>query len=116
MKKIILLVCLSLAPAPALFLSSCAAPSTRVQEVKTLKAVGLAVDGTMKLAAQLYHDGKITAATWNQVAAIHDQQFLPAFNAAVSAVQMNLDSLAGPDVVTLAAQLTSVLAPYLPKS
>ena len=115
MKKLLLAVCLFAAPLPLLF-TSCAAPSTRVQEVKTLKAVGLAVDGTMRLAAQMVHNGTISAATWQQIAKIHDEQFQPAFNAAVSAVQMNLDSFASPDIVALAAQISAVLAPYIPKS
>lgn len=95
-------------------LPSCqTAPTARVQEVKTLKAVGIAVDGTMRLAAQLYHDGKINAVTWQQIADVHDKQFQPAFNLAVRAVQMNLDSVASSDLITLASSLSAILTPYL---
>lgn len=107
-----LILCIALAPMPAL-LSSCAAPSSRVQEVKTLKAVGLAVDGTMKVAAQMLHNGQLSPATWQKLAQIHDEQFRPAYNLAVSAVQTNLDSFASPDLVNLASQLSAILAPYL---
>lgn len=105
-------LCLAVA-APVLTFSGCAAPSTRVQEVKTLKVVGLSVDATMKLAAQLYHDGKIGANLWQKIADIHDRQFQPAFNLAVQAVQSDLSSVASPDLAALAAQLAALLAPYL---
>lgn len=105
------LACAALAP------TGCnTAPSARVQEVKTLKAVGLAVDGTMQLAAQLYHDGKIDAALWQKIAVAHDTQFQPAYRFAVAAVQANLDSVASPDLVALAAQLAALVAPYVSKS
>lgn len=115
MKKILLCFCL-LAPVTCLLPVGCqTAPSERVQEVKTLKAVGLAVDGTMRLAAQLYHDGKISADVWRQVALVHDAQFQPAFNLAVKAVQSDLSSVASPDLVGLASQLAAILTPYLTK-
>lgn len=113
MKKLILIICLL--AAPVAFVTSCAAPSTRVQEVKTLKVVAVSVDATMKVAAQMYHDGKISAVTWTQIAVAHDR-FQAAFNVAVKAVQSNLDSYASPDILTLAAQISSVLAPYLNKT
>lgn len=105
--------------ASALFIaemSGCqTAPSARVEQVKTLKIVGASVDATMKVAAQLYHDGKISAEVWGKIAAIHDTQFQPAFNFAVQAVQADVSSVASPDLVTLSLQLAALIAPYLEK-
>lgn len=112
--RLIFLICAAVLCVP--ILPSCqTAPTARVTEVKTLKAVGLAVDGTMRLAAQLYHDGKISAQTWQQVADAHDKEFQPAYNLAVKAVQMNLDSVASSDLITLASSLAAILTPYLSK-
>lgn len=85
-------------------------PSQRVVQVQSLKAVGLAVDGGMKAAAQLYHNGQITEAQWNKVADFHDNKFLPAFNLAVAAVQSDLSSAASPDVLALATQFANLVA------
>ena len=113
MKKFLLALALACA---AISPTACTtAPTARVQEVKTLKAVGLAVDGTMQLAAQLYHDGKIDAALWQKIATAHDTQFQPAYRLAVAAVQANLDSVASPDLAALAAQLAALVAPYIAK-
>lgn len=87
------------------------APSSRVAEVKTLQVVGASVDTAMKLAAQLYHDGKMGAAQWDQVAAIHGK-FRPAYNLAVAAVQADLSSPASPDLAALAAQLVALVATF----
>lgn len=104
-------ICFILTFGAIAFTSCQSAPTTRVQEVKTLKAVGLSVDATMRLAAQLYHDGKISADTWQRIAIVH-QQFLPAFNLAVKAVQSDLTP-ASPNLLSLAAQLSAILTPYL---
>lgn len=115
MKKLLFSLVLLFA-LPALHTGCTTAPTQRGQTVMTLKIVGASVDASMKIAVQLLHDGHITAAQWNQIAAIHDQKFLPAYNLAVAAVQANLDSVASPDLTALAAQLASIIASYQPKT
>lgn len=89
--------------------SGCAAPSTRVAQVQTLKSVGQAAEAAVSLSAQLYRDGKITAAQARQVMTLYDQKFQPAFRLAVSAAQANLDSIASDDVTALASQLSALV-------
>ena len=69
----------------------------------------------MKVAASLYHDGKITAAQWQTVADTH-AKFQAAYRLAVATVQSNLDSVASPDLVALAGQLVSVVQQLVPTS
>jgi len=114
--KRLLLAFLLVAAVPTIPTGCSTAPTQRGQTVTTLKIVGASVDTSMKIAVQLYRDGKISPAVWNQVAAIHDQKFQPAYNLAVAAVQANLDSVASPDLVGLAAQLAQIVAMYQPKS
>jgi hypothetical protein len=90
--------------------------TSQVQAGQTLQAVGLAVDAAMKTAAGMYHNNQITAAQWAQIADIHDNKFQPAFNLAVQAVQANLSSIASPDVVALASQLSALVASFQPKT
>lgn len=111
--RLCLLVALLFLPA-ALATTGChTAPTARVQQVTTLKVIGATVDTAMTTAAHLLKDDRITWAQWQRIAAFHDEQFQPAFNLAVAAVQADLDSVASPDVVALAGQLSALIAPYL---
>lgn len=113
MKKLITLIGLALlAFVVAPSLTSCAAPSTRVVQVQSLKAVGHSAEAAVSLSAQLYRDGLITAAQARLVMAFYDERFQPAYRVAVTAVQANLDSIASPDVIDLAAQLSSLVASF----
>lgn len=99
--------------APISLTTAChTSPNQRVNEVKTLKIVGASVDTTMKLAAKLYVDGKISQAQWATIADIHDHKFQPVFKAAVTAVQANLDSVADPALIQIAADLSALLNSY----
>lgn len=111
MKKhlILTLMALTCACAPVGLTSCSTAPSARVVQVQTLKAVGASVDTSMKVLAELYRDGKITQEQWNKAADIHDRAFLPAYNLAVTAVQANLDSIASPDLINIATQLANAV-------
>lgn len=92
--------------------SGCSAPSTRVIQVQSLKAVGETAEAAVALSAQLYRDGKITPAQANAVISLYDQKFQPAYRVAVAAVQANLDSIASPDLLSLAAQLSALVTSY----
>lgn len=93
--------------------TSCStAPSARVVQVQSLKAVGQSADAAVALSAQLYRDGKITAAQARQVLDFYDQKFQPSFRLAVAAVNANLDSIASPDLAALASQLSALVIQF----
>jgi hypothetical protein len=85
------------------------APSNRVQAVQTLKAVGQSAEAAVTLAAQLFRDGKINAAQAQTVVEYYDQKFQPAFRLAVAAVNSDLSSVASPDILALANQLSAMV-------
>lgn len=115
MKNRFLLI-LALAFAPIAFVGCSTAPDQRTAAVTTLKIVGQTADTAMMVAAQLYHDGKISQAQWNHVAVIHDQQFLPAYKLAIAAVQSDLSSVASPDLQNLANALAGLVASFQPST
>lgn len=109
----ILLLGLALLAAPAIILTTgCQAPSSRVAQMQTLKAVGQSAEATVALSAQLYRDGRITAVQARQVADLYDLKFQPTFRLAVAAAQANLDSIASPDVLALASQLSNLVIQF----
>lgn len=77
--------------------------------VTTLKVLGATVDSTMTIAAGLYHNGQITTAQWNAIAAFHDNEFLPAYNLAVAAVENDTNQPAAPSLIALAGQLVTTV-------
>jgi hypothetical protein len=77
--------------------------------VTTLKILGATVDATMSTAAHLYHDGQISTAQWNTIASLHDTEFLPAYNAAVAAVQYDTGQPAAPSLIALGGQIAAAL-------
>lgn len=112
MKKLLLLLCLALT-APVLPTGCRTAPTERVSTVVTLKVIGASVDASMKLAAQLVRDQRITWEQWRVIADFHDQKFQPAYNLAVAAVQSDLSSVASPDLLALAGQLAVIVNSYV---
>lgn len=115
MKIIRFLFCAAIAAlvsVPLAFTGCKSAPSERVVEAQSLKAVGQAADAAVALSAQLYRDSRITAAQARQVDDFYDKKFQPVFRVAVSAVQANLDSIASPDVMALAAQLSALVSSF----
>lgn len=112
MKKILLILCLALTvPAMTLSTGCTTQPSARTSTVQTLGIVGASADGSMKLLAQLRHDGKLTAAQWDEIAAIH-AQYRTAYNLAVVAVQGDFTSIASDGLTTLVAQLAALAVKY----
>lgn len=114
MKNITRILALALfAFAVPLATTSCqTAPNERVVQAQTLKAVGATAEAVVGLSAQLYRDGKITAAQARDVIAFYDSKFQPAFRIALAAAKSNLDSLASPDLMNLAGQLSALVASY----
>ncbi len=111
MKKLLLFLCLAIA-LPMASTSCSTAPSARVQEVTTLKALGAARDAAMQVAGQMWRDGKITDAQRDKIIAYHDNVFQPAYRLAVTGVQGDL-SLASPDLINLFTQLQALI-PHSP--
>lgn len=111
MKKLLILVLLAVA-LPVAQTGCSTPPSARVVQVQSLKAVGQTAEAAVVLAAQLYQAKTITAQQANAVNVFYDTRFQPAFRLAVAAVNANLDSVASPDLVGLAQQLSSLVASY----
>lgn len=114
MKRLILLAALAFA-LPA-FHSGCTnTPQTakaKVVAVQTLKSVGQAAETAVALSAQLYRDGKITPAQARQVLDLYDTKFQPAFRVAVAAAHSDYTSIASPDLVTLAGQISALVISF----
>ena len=115
MKIRLLITIVSLAfvvPATVTFTGCSTPPSARVVQVQTLKGVGQSAEAAVSLSAQLYRDGKITAIQARQVLDFYDLKFQPAYRLAVAAVNANLDSVASPDVLALASQLSNLVLQF----
>jgi hypothetical protein len=89
--------------------ASISAAGSSPTTVTTLEVLGASVDASMKVAAGLYHNGQITAAQWNTIANLHDNEFLPAYNAAVAAVQYDTNQPAAPNLLQLAGQIATAV-------
>jgi hypothetical protein len=111
MKKIALILALALA-VPLAPVGCSTPPNERVAAVQTLKSVGQTAEAAVTLSAQLYRDGKITAAQARQVMDLYDGKFTPAFRFAVSAARSDLSAIASPDVMNLATQLSTLVASF----
>lgn len=114
MRALFLALCLAMVVPFAGPVGCQTAPSARSTEVTTLRVLGASVDTSMKIAAQLLKDGKITWTQWDRIAEFHDKQFQPAFNLAVAAVQADLSTVASPDLLALFGQLSAIIASYQP--
>lgn len=114
MKRFLLFVIVGLLAfsAPMLLTSCSTAPSARVAQVQTLKAVGESAEAAVTSAAHLYASGQITAQQTLQVMQFYDQKFQPAYRVAVTAVNSNLTLQAPDDLVLLSAQLSALLLQF----
>ncbi len=111
MRKLLpLLLVLSLVPFAPVACKT--APSERVVAVQTLRAVGASAESAVTLSAQLYRDKKITPAQARSVMEFYDQKFQPAFRLAVSAARSNLESIASPDLIALASELSALVLKF----
>ncbi len=106
-----LLIGLSMA-IPAPFTGCSTPPSSRVTQVQTLKAVGEAAEAAVAASARLFYAGAITSAQAKQIADIYDNKFQPAFRVAIVAVNANLESVASPDLIAIAAQMSSLILSF----
>lgn len=115
MKTLLLVLCL-VGTLPWMGTGCQTTPSERVVQVQTLLAVGQSAEGTVGLSAQLYRDGKITAVQARSVLDFYNNKFQPAYRLAVATAQSNLATLASPDMMNLASQLSAlVMQLYPPK-
>lgn len=114
MKKIaslILIACLGAAPLG--FTTACStAPSSRVSQVQTLKAVGQSAEAVVQSSAHLFATGQITAAQARQVINFYDQKFQPVYRISVTAVQGNLSLAAPEELILLSAQLSALILTF----
>lgn len=100
---------------PAFFTGCSTAPSARVAQVQTLKAVGQSAEAVVQSAAHLYAAGTISADQARAVMTFYDTRFQPAYRVAVTAVNSNL-SLNSPDeLIALSAQLSALLLQFTSK-
>lgn len=113
MKKLLTLLALAFfAVALPVSQTGCAAPSQRVVQVQTLKAVGHTAEAAVATSAQLYAAHQITDKQALDVIDFFNLKFQPAYRVAVNAVNANLDSIASPELASLATQLALLVASY----
>jgi hypothetical protein len=84
-------------------------PAAQAIEVRTLLAVGQSAEAAVGLSAQLYRDGKITAAQARDVIDFFDNKFQPVFRLAAATAKADLSTLASPDLAALATQLVNLV-------
>ena len=109
--KLLFLV-VGLAFSPVLFSSCGTPPSQRVVTVQTLKAVGETAEAAVKVSAGLYASHQISDVQARAVIALYDQRFQPAFRVAVATANADLSSIASPELLNIAAQLSQLVASY----
>jgi len=85
-------------------------PDQRVQTVQTLKIVGQSAKTSMDAATQLLKQGTISVAQWSKVAEVYDRSFQPIYSTAIVTAHANLDSVADPELLGIAAQLAALVA------
>jgi len=85
-------------------------PDQRVQTVQTLKVVGQSAKTSMDTATQLLKQGAITVEQWQKVASVYDNSWQPIYSVAVNAAHSNLNSVADPELIGIAAQLAALVA------
>ena len=97
---------------PAIFTGCGTPPGARVVQVQSLKAAGHTAESAVALSAQLFRDGKISAGQARDVLDFYNTRFQPVFRLAVQSANSNLDSVASPDLLSLASQLSSLVASF----
>lgn len=110
-----LLLAVALAVQPVVNVGCQTPPEQRAVVFQTLKAVKITAEGAVSLSAELYRDGKITAAQARQITDFYNEHFYrhgSPFHVAVLAARSNLDSFASPDIAALAGQLIALVASF----
>ena len=81
----------------------------------TVEVIGSSVDSIMQGAAKARHDGDLTAAQWDKIAALHDR-YQPIYNAEVAAIVKANGTAAGappsPTLASLYAEFSSLVASF----
>jgi len=114
MKRLFLILALAFAT-PFVATSCKTTPSTQNVEVQSLKAVGQSAEASVELSAQLYRDHKITDAQARQVMDFYNQRFQPIYRLAVTTAHSDLGSIASPDLMNLAVQLSALVVSFQTK-
>lgn len=112
MKKILLILCLSLA-VPAFFSGCQTAPNERVQAYTTLLAVGHTAEAAVLSSAKALNAGLITNEQAQRVRDLYDKTFQPAYRIAEEAAGSNLSLPASTDLVRIATEMTSLVADFI---
>lgn len=114
MKKIATIIALAFfAIATPLLQTGCQTPpSSRNIQFQTLKAVGYAANDAVALSARLYNDKVITAEQAREVIDFFNNRFQPAYRLAVMTARSHLDSLASPEILSLAGELSALVVKY----
>jgi hypothetical protein len=115
MKKFLLIFALAFSVPFFAGCPSVPAPTERVKQVQTLKAVGHTAEAAVSSSAQLYAAKLITDKQARDIADLYNDKFQPLYRVAVNAVNANLDSIASPELAGLAAQLAAIVAQYQAK-
>ena len=105
-----LIALLGLFAAPVALISCKTAPTERVATVRTLQAIGITAQTSMEVAAKLRVGGKITERQWQDIAAFHDNRYIPAYRLAIATAAADLSSPASTDLVILVSQLAALVA------
>lgn len=98
------------------FVVSCSSQSTRVVQVQTLKSVGASAESAVEISAMMYRDGTITAKQALEVTEFYDQKFQPAYRFAIAAAKSDLSTIASPDLLLLANQLSQLILSFQHKT
>lgn len=107
MKKLLYIIALAsaLIAVPVIQTGCGSNPSSRVNQVKTLKILGQTAKTGMDGATDLLKKGRITVKQWQDVADFYDFKWQPAYALAVSANRSDLSSIGSPELIALAGQL-----------
>ncbi len=112
-----LFACLAIGAAVPVLQSGCTtSATTQNQVVQTLKAVGQSAEAAVALSTQLYQAKTITLEQKRQVNDFFDAKFMPVYRVAVTAAKSDLSSIASPDLISLAAQLSALVISFQTKT
>ena len=78
----------------------------------TLNIINTNVNNTMKVAADLYHNGKLTEAQRIEIATFYNHDFLPVYNIAVTKASFNLSNFANADLTKLSIDFAALVNSY----
>ena len=95
--------------AALVMLTGCKTPPERVV-YNTLATTKTLVEGSMRTAADLLVAGKLKEAKWDEIAAVYDYEFTPAFQTAVTLAREDYNAITPARVEVLANQIINTVA------